>query len=67
MGYLLDGGSMKTIDAIRILERAGYTVKFTEGSWVVTIAVGMTESLNRAELVELARDLEHVAVTDVLV
>ena len=57
---VLFGGTMKTIDAIIVLENAGYRVKFEKGAWLVSLWKGCTERLNRLELVKLAQDLIYI-------
>lgn len=54
---------METIDAIKVLETAGYQVRFdsTVGAYVVTLWDGCKETLTRKELVLLAKDVKHVS------
>lgn len=54
---------MDTIDAIKVLETAGYQVRFDSsiGAYVVTLWEGYKETLSRKELVLLAKDVMHVS------
>lgn len=51
---------MTTSEAMRIIERAGMVVVFTDGAWVVTLWEGCTEKMTRRDLIALATDFEYI-------
>ena len=54
--------AMRTIEAIKIIERAGMTVVWSNkaGAWLVTLFEGCVEKMTRREMVEFAKDLLYV-------
>lgn len=52
--------AMTTSEAVRIIERAGMTVVFTDGAWLVTMWEGCEEHLTRRDLITLATDLAYI-------
>ena len=52
--------AMTTSEAIGIIEKAGMSVIFTDGAWLVTMWEGCSERMTRRDLIALATDLVYV-------